>query len=319
MRRLQPTADTVHFGFYDAVLPPVLEIDSGEEIVIGSVSAHPYDPVPPAWLPEALNDIYERAPRGPGPHILTGPIAVAGARPGDLLEVEILDVRMTQPYGYNIATPLKGMFPDETAALKMTIMPIDLDRSEIEVTPAIRIPARPYFGQLGVAPPPSWGRIDSRPPRAHGGNMDNKELLPGTRLFLPVWVDGANFSVGDGHAAQGDGEINQTAVETSMEGRFRLRIRRDFRASLPFAVSAEQLITMGFHEDLDDAARIAMRTMIGLLEEHYGMSFDDAYRLCSVAADMRVTQFVNGNRGIHVLLSHRILAGLGRGPAFIHT
>ena len=144
----------------------------------------------------------------------------------------------------------------------------------------------------------------------------SSELLPGTRLFLPVFVDGALFSCGDGHAAQGDGEVNQTAIETSMDGRFRLTVRRDLELETPFAVGGEHLVTMGFHEDLDDAARIAMRRMIRILEDHYGVAFHDAYRLCSTAADMRVTQFVNGNRGIHVMLAHGPLAALGRTPRF---
>jgi len=317
VKHLKPTPETVHFGFFDAALAPVMEIESGEEILISSLSAHPNDAVPPEWLPDGIHDIHERAERGTGPHILSGPVAIAGATPGDVLEVDIIGIRLTQPYGYNIASPLKGMFPDETGAQKTTILPIDLETGLAEVLPGVKIATRPFFGQLGVAPPASWGRIDSRPPRAHGGNMDNKELLPGSRLFLPVWVEGALFSAGDGHAAQGDGEVNQTAIETSLEGHFRLSYRRDLAIELPFAVTADHLMTMAFHEDLDDAARIAMRAMIGILEDHYGLSFDDAYRLCSIAADMRVTQFVNGNRGIHVLLARKPLEGLARQPAFL--
>jgi acetamidase/formamidase len=172
------------------------------------------------------------------------------------------------------------------------------------------VPTRPFFGQMCVAPPKSWGRLDSRPPNKHGGNIDNKELVAGTRLFLPVWVDDALFSTGDGHAAQGDGEINQTAIETSLDGHFRLSRRTDFTVDLPVAVTPEHLMTMAFHEDLDDAATIAMRSMINLLERFYSMAFHDAYRFCSVAADMRVTQFVNGNRGIHVLLARNLLTQL---------
>jgi acetamidase/formamidase len=171
-----------------------------------------------------------------------------------------------------------------------------------EVAPGVKIPTQPFFGQLAVAPPRSWGQIDTRPPNKFGGNLDNKELRPGARLFLPVWVEGALFSAGDGHGAQGDGEINQTAIETSLRGRFRLTIRRDIKTALPFAVLPGQLMAMGFDESLDQAARIATRSMIRLLEDYYGMRFEDAYRLCSVAADLRVTQFVNGLRGIHVML-----------------
>lgn len=317
MKHLKPTPETVHLGFFDASLAPVIQIESGEEITIGTLSAHPDDAVPAEWLPLGIHDIYERAPRGSGPHILSGPVSVAGAKPGDVLQIDILSVRLTQPYGYNVASPLKGMFPEETRAQKITIMPIDLETGMAEILPGVKIATRPYFGQLGVAPPPEWGQIDSRPPRAHGGNIDCKELLPGTRLFLPVWVEGALFSAGDGHAAQGDGEVNQTALETSLEGHFRLTCRRDLKLNLPFAVTPDYLMTLAFHEDLDDAARIAMRGMIRVLEEHYGLSFDDAYRLCSIVADMRVTQFVNGNRGIHVLLARDPLKALGCEPAFL--
>jgi acetamidase/formamidase len=207
------------------------------------------------------------------------------------------------------------MFGTESSADTSTIIPIDLKTGLADVAPGIRLPTRPFFGQMAVAPPAEWGRLDSRPPNKFGGNLDNKELVSGARLFLPIWVDGALFSVGDGHAAQGDGEVNQTAIETSLQGRFRLSIRRDLKTDLPFALTADCLMTMGFHESLDNAARIAMREMIRLLECHYGLVFHDAYRVCSLAADMRVTQFVNGNRGIHVLLPLSLLTELRR-PVF---
>jgi acetamidase/formamidase len=209
------------------------------------------------------------------------------------------------------------MFGTEQPRQKTTIIPIDLATGLAEVLPGVRLPSRPFFGQMGVAPPRDWGRLDSRPPNKYGGNIDNKELLPGARLFLPVWVDGALFSVGDGHALQGDGEANQTAIETSLQGRLRLSVRRDLKTELPFAVTPEALITMGFHEDLDDAARIAMREMIRMLESHCGLDFHDAYRLCSLAADMRITQFVNGNRGVHAMLARQVLNELNKRPAFL--
>jgi acetamidase/formamidase len=306
----------VHIGFFDATLNPVMEIESGEEILVNTVSANPQHQVPPDWLPPDIADIHARAPRGLGPHILTGPIAVRGARPGDVLQVDILDIQLTQPYGYNNVYPLRGMFGSEEPRQITTIIPIDLQSGLAEVVSGVRVPTRPFFGQMAVAPPAEWGRYDSRPPNSHGGNLDNKELIPGTTLFLPVWVGGALFSVGDGHAAQGDGEINQTAIETSLDGRFRLTLRRDLAADNPFAVTPEHVMTMGFHEDLDDAARLAMRAMIRMLEEG-GLSFHEAYRLCSVAADMRVTQFVNGNRGIHVLLPRAIFRQLKKQQGFL--
>jgi acetamidase/formamidase len=316
-RRLAATAETVHFGFHDGSLAPVMEIDDGDEITINTVSADPGHDVPPEWLPPAIHDIFARAQRGLGPHILTGPVAVRGAREGEVLQVDILDIRLTQPYGYNVVSPLKGMFGTEQPTQRTTIIPIDLVTGLADVVPGLRWPTRPCFGQLSVAPPRAWGRLDSRPPHKFGGNIDNRELIPGTRLFLPVCVDGALFSAGDGHAAQGDGEVNQTAIETSLDGRFRLTVRRDINTDLPFAVTGDHLMTMAFHEDLDDAARLAMREMIRMLEQHYGLAFHDAYRLCSVAADLHVTQFVNGNRGIHVMLPLAPLAALNPEPVFL--
>ena len=317
MKHLRARPDSVHIGFHDAALAPVLEVDDGEEILINTVSADPAHDVPKSWLPDGIDAIISKAARGTGPHILTGPIAVRGARPGQVLRIDILDIRLTQPYGYNIVSPMKGMFGTETPTQQTTIIPIDLTTGIAEVAPGLRIPTQPFFGQMGVAPPHEWGRLDSRPPNKHGGNIDNKELRPGTRLFLPIWIDGASFSVGDGHAAQGDGEVNQTAIETSLDGHFRLSVRDDLALEWPMAVTLEHLMTMAFHEDLDDAARLAMRAMIRVLEEHYSLPFHVAYRLCSVAADMRVTQFVNGNRGIHVLLALDHLRQLPASPDFL--
>ena len=316
MKHLRSRFDTVHFGFHDATLASVLEVEDGDEILISTVSADPAHEVPREWLPPEIETIFAKAPRGTGPHILTGPIAVRGAKPGQVLQVDILDIRLTQPYGYNIVSPLKGMFGAETPVQQTTIIPIDLATGLAEIAPGLRIPTQPFFGQMGVAPPREWGRLDSRPPNKYGGNIDNKELRPGTRLFLPIWTEGALFSVGDGHAAQGDGEVNQTAIETSLDGHFRLSLRSDLATEWPLAVTQDSLMTMAFHEDLDDAARLAMRAMISLLEQHYDLSFHVAYRLCSVAADMRVTQFVNGNRGIHVLLALDHLRQLPAVPDF---
>jgi len=318
MRRLEATAQTVHFGFFDGSLPAVFEVESGEEFWINTVSADPAHEVPRDWMPNVIPSIFADAIRGSGPHILTGPVAVKGARPGDVLQIDILEIRVNQPYGYNIVSPLKGMFGHEQPRQKTTIIPIDVKAGTAEVADGISVPIAPFFGQLAVAPPREWGRLDSRPPSRHGGNIDNKDLQPGTRLFLPVAVEGALFSTGDGHAAQGHGEINQTAIETGLDGRFRLTVRRDMAVNWPIATTPTHLMTMAAHEDLDHAARLAMREMIALLERHYGMDFHDAYRLCSIAADMHVTQFVNGNRGIHVMLPRGPLAGLKKQPNFLN-
>jgi acetamidase/formamidase len=317
MRRLEATAQTVHFGFFDGSLAPIFEVESGEEFWINTVSAHPEHDVPREWIPKVIPEIFDRAIRGTGPHILTGPVAVKGARPGDVLQIDILDIKINQPYGYNNVYPARGMFGYEQPQQKTTIIPFDLEAGTALVADGISVPTAPFFGQLAVAPPRDWGRLDSRPPSRHGGNIDNKDLRPGTTLFLPVAVEGALFSAGDGHAAQGHGEINQTAIETGLDGRFRLTARRYFSINWPIACTPTHLMTMAMHEDLDDAARLAMREMIALLEKHYAMDFHDAYRLCSIAADMHVTQFVNGNRGIHVMLPRALVSGLKTQPNFL--
>jgi acetamidase/formamidase len=316
MKHLKSDHQTVHWGYYDATLPPVLEIDSGERIAVTTISAKPTDKVPADWLPPEIHGIFAHCEKGPGPHILTGPVAIRGAKPGDVLQVDILDIRLAQRYGYNTMRPLAGLLPMHVTAPRYTIIPIDLATGLAEVVPGIKVPTRPFFGHLGVAPPPEWGRVDSRPPYKFGGNLDNKELVPGTRLFLPVWNDGAMFSVGDGHGAQGDGEVNQTAIETGLHGDFRLTLRRDLKIDMPMAVTPDSLMTMAFHESLDHASREAMLRMIELLGEHYGLAFDDAYRLCSIVADLRVTQVVNGNRGIHAMFPRSILAGKPQ-PSFL--
>jgi acetamidase/formamidase len=317
MRRLEATSKTVHFGFYDATLAPVFEVESGEEFWINTISSDPAHEVPREWLPDVIFDVFDHAPRGTGPHILTGPIAVKGARAGDVLQVDVLEIRLNQSYGYNVVSPFKGMFPFEQPIQKTTIIPIDLKTGLADVSDGVAIPTRPFFGQLAVAPPSEWGRLDSRPPSRYGGNIDNREILAGTSLFLPIANDRALFSVGDGHAAQGDGEINQTAIETGLDGRFRLSVRSDISVNWPFAVTPTHLMSMAFHEDLDDAARLAMRDLIGLLELHYAIPFHDAYRLCSCVSEMHVTQFVNGNRGIHVMFPRALLTKRAKQPVFI--
>ena len=318
VKRVGPSPQTVHWGYFDAALEPVAEIAPGEVILVRSVSGDPDDPVPAEWIPREIAGIYaEVTDRGPGPHLLTGPIAVRGARPKQVLQVDIRAIALGAPYGYNALVPLKGIFPDAIDRREKQCIPIDRKTGVATIAPGLRVHTRPFFGVLGVAPPPAWGRIDTAPPRCHGGNMDNKELIAGTTLFLPIWVAGGLLSIGDGHAAQGDGEVNVTAIETSLEGEFRIDVRSDFELALPIAVTPTHLITMGFDPSLDQAARVAVRSLLDLLQRFGGMAWGDAYRLASIAADLRVTQVVNGEKGIHVMLERAILEQLGRPLPFL--
>jgi acetamidase/formamidase len=298
-----PTPASVHWGHFDGSLAPIGVVSEGEAFTVQSVSAFPDDPEPDKFIaPEAVAIFQSAIARGPGPHLLTGPIGVADAHPGDVLEVRIHDVRLRAAYGYNLIHPFLGLFHDRVERPERMIIPIDQQTGAVTVPGGAIARARPFFGIIGVGPPLGWGRIDCREPRRHGGNLDNKELVAGSILFLPVFVEGALLSIGDGHALQGDGEVDVTAVETSLEGDFSVRVRRDFALDLPIARTATHLITMGFDPDLDDAVSIATKVMIDLLSEHSRLSWNDAYRLCSLCADLRVTQVVNGQKGIHCMM-----------------
>ena len=299
---LEATPQTVHWGHWDASLPPVLHIRSGDTVTIDTLSGEPADmPHGGPTLPGHAA-VHDENPSGPGPHFLTGPIHVAGAAPGDVLEVRIHDIVLREDVGWNLQIPLEGTLPDDFPDKRLIHIPLDREAMIARLPWGGTLPLKPFFGNFGVAPPPAWGRLSSKEPRAFGGNMDNKELVVGTTVFFPVFNEGALFSAGDGHAVQGDGEVCVTAIETSLTGTFELIVRKDMSLVRPQAESAAELLTMGFHEDLDDAACQALRDMIALIVKRAGLTPQDAYSLCSLAADMRVTQLVDGHKGIHCVL-----------------
>ncbi len=301
---LRSSVETVHWGYFDAAVDPVLTIESGDRVTIETVSGAP-DVMPASGfrIPPELLEIHARVPRKLPGHVLTGPIAISGAMPGDTLEIDIEAIELRQDWGYNAIRPLTGALPGEFDAVRIVHIPLDLERKVGRLSWGAEIPLKPFFGVMGVAPPPAWGMISSLPPRHHGGNLDLKELVAGTKLMLPVHVPGANFSCGDGHGAQGDGEVCVTAIETALTGTFRFHLRKGVKLTWPRAETPTHAITMAFDPDLDQAAKIALREMIAVLGERKGLSREDAYMLCSLAADLRVTQLVNGNNGCHVMLA----------------
>ena len=306
---LQASAETCHWGFFDAARKPSLTIDSGDRVTIDTLTGAP-EVVPKAgfYVPPELADVHARAERfAGGAHILTGPVAIRGAKPGNVLEVRILDVKLRQDWGFNVIRPLAGTLQDDFHEMRLMHIPLDRERNIGRLPWGLELPLAPFFGIMGVAPPPAWGRITSIVPRAHGGNLDNKELVTGATLYLPVFVDGAMFSCGDGHGAQGDGEVCVTAIETALQGTFEFILRDDVRLSYPRAETPKHYITMGMDPDLDQCAVIALRDMIKLICERSNLSKEDAYTLCSLAADLHVTQTVNGSKGIHVMLEKSLL------------
>jgi acetamidase/formamidase len=307
--RLDASAETVHWGYFEAGLAPHLTIESGERVTLSTVSGGPDQlPPPPLNVPPALPEIHERVTRRivPG-HICTGPVAVRGAKPGQVLQVDIEEIGLHYDWGYNVVRPLAGALPYDFDETRLTHIPLDAERNTGQLPWGLEIPLRPFFGVMAVAPPPAWGTISTLPPRQNGGNLDNKELVAGTTLYLPIFVENALFSAGDGHGVQGDGEVCITAIETGLIGTFRLTVRDDMKLAWPMAETPTHVMTMAFDPDLDDCVVIALRSMIDLICARTGIDRYQAHTLCSLAADLRVTQVVNGNKGIHVMLEKKFL------------
>ncbi|MFL5001696.1 MAG: acetamidase/formamidase family protein [Xanthobacteraceae bacterium] len=307
---LRSSPATVHWGFFDAGLAPVLTVAAGDRVTIECVSGNP-DWMPPpasgfAVLPE-LQDIHRQVKRGTGNHILTGPIHVRGAGVGDVLEVRILDIALRQDWGFNLFRPYGGTLPETFPHGRLIHLALDRAANVAVLPSGLKVPLRPFFGQLAVAPPRAVGRQNSKEPREFGGNLDCKELTAGSTIYLPVWNDGALFSTGDGHAAQGDGEVDGTAIETALTGTFEFHVRKDLGWRLPRAETATHLITFGLDPDLDDAARQALGEMIDWITVLTGISRDEAYALSSFAVDLRVTQTVNNVKGVHAMIDRSIL------------
>jgi acetamidase/formamidase len=309
--RLDAAPDTVHWGYFDAARKPLLTIDDDETVTISTVSGVPAQMPPkdsPFKMPQALIDIHAtQTQRLPG-HICTGPVAVRGAKAGMTLKVQIQSIELNYDWGYNMIRPMTGALPDDFDAPRVIHIPLDRARMVGRLPWGLDIPLRPFFGVMAVAPPAGWGMVSTIQPRKNGGNMDNKELVAGTTLYLPIHIDGAMFSVGDGHGAQGDGEVNVNAIETGLVGTFRLSVHDDMPLEWPMAETPTHVMTMAFHPDLDEAAVIALRSMIALIGQRCGLSREDAYTLCSLAADLRVTQIVNQYKGIHIMLDKKYLA-----------
>lgn len=305
---LQSTPETVHWGFFDGSLAPALTIDDGDRVIVECVTGNP-DRQPPkelSFLPE-LAAIHQRAKRGTGNHILTGPIYVTGAAIGDVLEVKILDIALRQNWGQNVFRPYMGTIPEDFPVGRVFHIMLDEASNTATMPSGVKVPMAPFFGQLAVAPPKANGKQNSKEPREFGGNLDCKDLVAGTTIYLPVWNEGALFSTGDGHAAQGHGEVDGTAIETSLKGTFEFHVHKGLGWKLPRAETPTHYIAFGLDPDLDDAARIALRQMIDWIVSLIGISRDEAYALCSIAADLHVTQTVNNVKGVHCMIAKSIV------------
>jgi acetamidase/formamidase len=334
LHELRATPKTVHWGYFDAALAPALTVASGDIIRAEAITHHAGD-APELMMDDGITVIFDTVPeadRNPGVHIMTGPIHVEGARPGDVLEVRYLQMTPRLRYGSNLAAHWGHLYREFGEKERVTIYKMDEASMTAEavfaydfpgkylmpgtVTQArdccrqpalrgIRVPVRPHLGTAGVAPDVA-GRVSTVPPGSHGGNIDNWRIGAGATMFYPVQVDGALFSIGDPHISQGDGEISGTAIEASLDVMFQVFIRRDFSFPSPLLQTPEFFMTHGFDEDLNQAMRNASLEMLRLLTEHRGLSRDDAYSLMSVAADFGVTQVVDGKQGVHARICHAV-------------
>jgi len=311
---LSVSPSTVAWGYYWAQAKPVLTVHSGDSVTVHTLSTCG----PPERLekggvraediPKEVTEIYEAKTidKGPGGHILTGPIAIAEAEPGDVLEVRIEKIDIDVPWACNGFGVGRGYLPDDFPYGRMSIIPLDRDKMLAHFAPGIYIPLRPFFGSMGDAPPESAGRYNSAPPWMHGGNMDNKELVAGTTLYLPVHTPGALFEVGDGHAGQGNGEVDITAMETMLTGTFQFIVHKDRHLLWPYAETPTAYITMGFSEDLNEATKMALHNMLDFLVTEKHLTRDQAYQLSSVAVDLDITQLVDTKVGVHAMLPKAI-------------
>ena len=308
--RLDPTPETVHWGYLDAKIPARMEVQSGDTVVVDTVSGWQEVAPDPGLYSPAHAEIIGKLKPVMGPHILTGPIAVRGAEPGDTLEVRINAIELTADWGWNIMRPLRGTLPEDFPEFQARVIPIDRERMTAKLAWGPTIPLQPFFGIIATAPRPEYGRLSSVEPREFGGNIDCKEFVPGTSLFLPVFVPGANLSAGDGHAVQGDGEVDLTALETCLKGTFELVLHKkaELHLSMPRAITPTHYITIGLDVDLDDAAKQALREMIAWLVQMKGWKPAEAYVFCSLACDLHVTQLVDGIKGIHAMVRRDLLS-----------
>jgi acetamidase/formamidase len=302
------TPRNVHWGYYSRSVPPILRIASGdtlrvETMVAGGMERLRIAGVSDSEIPESLKEV-ERVvtDRGAGVHPLTGPIYVQGAEPGDTLEVRIIGFDYLHPYGVSGFVPTGGSLPDDFPYDYFKLIRFNAAAGTASFRPGVTLPLAPFFGSIGVALNVP-ARISSGPPGAHTGNLDNKHLIAGSTLYIPVHVPGALLSMGDGHAMQGDGEVSLTGLETSLIGTLEVHVRKGERLRWPRAETPTHFITMGLHPDLDEAARMATREMIEYLVSAKGVPREEAYVLISIAVDLHVTQLVDGTKGIHAMVA----------------
>jgi acetamidase/formamidase len=314
---VQSTRETVRLGVFDATLPPILEIESGDLVSFPNTWSHFMNELQPGVPLSRLAELRTSNP-GRGPHSIIGPIAVKDAKPGDVVAIRYRRLR-PEAWGAVFNNPGElgtGLLPQDFSQGQIKYVDLDLARMEGKFAPDIVIPLTPFQGTLGVAPPDGFfpplspGVTSSVPPGPHGGNLDLRELTEGSILYLPVWKPGALIYTGDSHAVQGDGEISLTALETRMqEVLIQVVLHKQENFEWPVAETATHWITMGLDKDLNTAMTLAARGAIGFVASRAKLTPHDAYALCSIAVSFRVTQVVDIVRGVHAMIPKSLFIG----------
>lgn len=319
---LRSTPETVVWGYLAADIAPVLTIRSGQTVKIDTLShqgvVNMADPatffaragIPRDQVLQDAIDIYEKEPHpgGSGAHVLTGPIYIEGAAPGDMLEIRVHQLDHRVPYGVNNAGPRTGVVIDMLPGPTPKIIKFDLQRKVALFSQDIEVPLAPFLGIMAVAPSRDMLMVSSRPPSRWGGNMDLNKLGPGSTLYLPVFNEGAQFFTGDPHAVQGDGEVNGTAIEASLTATLQFVLHKGMGRAMnwPRAEDAQNYYVMGMDLDLDVALSEAVRESIAFLKSRYNLSDADAYSLSSVGIDFRVGEAVDSNLMIYGVIPKRL-------------
>ena len=302
---LRSTTENLVRGFIPAGIAPALRIQSGQTVQIETFSHHGFVDDPVAFFKGygisaemVLPDLIAASkklprPKDGGTHVLTGPIYIEGAEPGDTLEVRILDLKPRVPYNGNGSEPERGVVPDLLTEANQKIIQLDLNRNVALFSKEIEVPLQPFMGIMAIAPPSNLGKVSSTPPGVYGGNLDLKDLTKGATLFLPVFQPGAQFVTGDGHSGQGDGEVNGTAIETSLTGTFQFILHKSKRLEVPRAETKSHYILMGLDKDLNEAMKKAARETVRFLMEDRGLTKADAYSLASIGVDFKIAEAVD--------------------------
>ncbi|MDB5812177.1 MAG: Acetamidase [Betaproteobacteria bacterium] len=309
---IRPSPTTVQHGIFDASIKPALVIDSGDIVKLWTATGHPAYfqelGLPKEKIPQELFTAFEGVKGSArGDHSLVGPMYVNGAEIGDTIEVKIRRIELWLPIAAMSFRAGRGSIPEEFPYSRDKILWLDVPGKKADFAPGVVIPlTRPFWGDIGVAPPLSMGRINASIPGVHGGNMDNHDMLPGTSLFLPVHATGALLSIADGHASQGNGEVGQSAIETSLQGEIQVILHKGMTTRWPRAETPTHYMSIGLDPDLNVAAKMAIKEMLDFLTRTKGLSREDAYMLMSATMDLHVTQVVDVTKGVHAMIPKAI-------------